>query len=108
MSHPSILVVGKVAGLSKKLDWYSQLPLFGKRVINLRALHQNEEITEKLTSLGADVIQLPLIKFKPILSEQKKISRRFLTPFTTLIFTSSNGVEFFMKSLFKKAVMYEI
>ena len=99
VSHPSILVVGKVAELSHTLDWYSKLPLFGKRIINLRPLNQGQSLTEKLSDLGAEVVEHPMIHIKPIMNEQKIISKAFLAPFTKIIFTSANGVEQFMMAL---------
>lgn len=99
VSHPSILVVGKVAELSHTFDWYSKLPLFGKRIINLRTLKQGQILSEKLMDLGAEVIEYPMITIDPIMNEQKIISKAFLAPFTKIIFTSANGVEQFMMSL---------
>lgn len=74
-------------------------PLAEMRVVVLRSIEQSKELEESLTSLGADVVLCPMIQFEAIPSSMDKVSSAFLLPFSTLIFTSANGVEFFMKAL---------
>jgi|694.fasta_scaffold19506_9 uroporphyrinogen III methyltransferase/synthase len=76
-------------------------PLAGTRVIVLRSVQQAMDFVKKLEALGAEVIQCPLIELVPISSALDQIDRNFLDPFTAVIFTSANGVRFFVEALIK-------
>ena len=61
ISSPAIIFVGEVVRNHTEIDWYEQLPLFGRRVVITRTRDQNSELREKLEVLGAEVLELPLI-----------------------------------------------
>lgn len=102
LGTPALLVVGNVAGLADQLGWVHTLPLFGKRVIILRAVHQAQPLITELSLLGAEAIALPLLSFEPNERAQKRVTPNFLKKFTVLIFTSANGVDAFFNALFTK------
>lgn len=77
-------------------------PMSGIKVIVLRSIDQSQDLTDDLSELGADVIQCPMIKIVPTKKELQKVNASFLSSFNTLIFTSANGVRFFMNALFEK------
>lgn len=104
ISHPSIIVIGKVAKLAKTLSWWEKLPLSGKRVILLRTLTQSQELTQALSDQGAEVIQYPLLNLSPARKALEKITQKMLSPFTMLIFTSPNAVEFFLDACRKTQI----
>jgi uroporphyrinogen III methyltransferase/synthase len=62
---PATLVVGRVAGLRPHLRWYDERPLFGRRVLVTRPRDQAVELVDRLTMLGAEAIEVPLIRIEP-------------------------------------------
>ncbi|MGA8164972.1 MAG: uroporphyrinogen-III synthase [Waddliaceae bacterium] len=82
----------------------SLFPLAGYRVVVLRAVEQAYELKKALLSLGAQVIACPMIECKEIPSASGQLSSSFLQPFQIVIFTSANGVKFFMQALDDNAV----
>ncbi len=99
MTHPAILVVGEVARLGQDLNWHQTLPLSGHRFWVCRPYHQQQELEDALSALGAEVLQVPLIKLTPIHSALVQITSDYLRSYTQLIFTSSNAVTYFFKQL---------
>ena len=77
--------------------------LQGKRVIITRAREQAEEFSRKLESLGATVIKFPTIRFAPP-EDWKEVDEAIarLEDYDWLIFTSVNGVKFFLRRLKEK------
>ncbi len=100
MKPPATIIVGEVVKLREKLNWFERLPLFGRRIVVTRAKEQAEELTVRLRSLGADVIEFPTIEIRPpenCAPLDAALSR--LTSYDWLIFTSANGVRFFLDRL---------
>lgn len=75
-------------------------PLQNKRIVVTRALSQAAEFMEKLQTSGAEVVHLPTIEFGPP-DSWKSCDRALqnLSRFDWLVFTSTNGVRFFMERL---------
>ncbi|HEX9548349.1 MAG TPA: uroporphyrinogen-III C-methyltransferase, partial [Acidimicrobiales bacterium] len=59
MEPPVTMVVGGVASLA--LSWFESRPLFGRRIVVTRAREQASELSDRLRSLGAEAIELPVI-----------------------------------------------
>ncbi len=94
---PALLIVGEVVSLRGSLAWYDQLPLFGKTVIVTRTRRQASILAEKLTSLGAEVIEAPAIAVEPAADTAAVDSAlNGMGRFDWLVFTSPNGVEAFV------------
>ncbi|MBS1788898.1 MAG: hydroxymethylbilane synthase [Acidobacteria bacterium] len=75
-------------------------PLAGRRVIVTRSPKQSSEMVRFLEKLGAEVIACPTIEIKPPASwEQMDSALAKLSWFDWLAFTSSNGVEYFLRRL---------
>jgi uroporphyrinogen III methyltransferase/synthase len=77
-------------------------PLAGKRIVVTRAQGQAGELAEKLCALGAEVIEFPTIEIRPAEDYaplDAAIAR--LSSYDWLIFTSANGVRFFLERLAK-------
>jgi len=100
MKPPATIIVGEVVMLRGKLDWYERLPLFGKRVVVTRAKGQADALSAKLRALGADAIELPTIEIRPP-SDSGPLDRAIaqLPTYDWLIFTSANGVHYFVERL---------
>ena len=100
MKPPAVLVIGKVVALRRKLNWFERRPLFGRRIVVTRAQTQASELAARLEALGADVIEMPVIRIEPPedpapLAE----AARRAGEFDWIIFTSVNGVSAFFEAL---------
>lgn len=100
LKPPATVIIGEVVALHRKLSWFEKLPLFGKRIVVTRAQEQAGELSERLCSLGADAIELPVISIQPP-QDCAPLDRAIahLGDYDWLIFTSANGVRFFLKHL---------
>ena len=98
---PAIIVVGDVVGLRDELNWFETKPLFGKRIVVTRAREQASGFLQELASLGADCIQFPTIEIIPPDSwEPLDTAISDLESYQWLLFTSVNGVKYFLKRLY--------
>jgi len=95
VTAPAITIMGGVVELGKSLAWKKNLPLSGKRLVVTRAAKQASGIASRLTALGAEVIETPMIETRDVvLSGWENLAN-----FDLLAFTSVNGVESFFKQL---------
>ena len=62
---PAMIIIGPVVKESPGYSWYESKPLFGKRVVVTRTRRQASKLVRKLTGLGADVMELPMIRVRP-------------------------------------------
>ncbi len=99
-TDPAILVVGKVANLREYLRWFDDRPLFGRRIVVTRSREEAGELVEMLEELGAEPIQAPAIRIMPA-EDVEPLDRAAaeIGTFDWVIFTSANGVDFFMRRL---------
>jgi uroporphyrinogen III methyltransferase/synthase len=104
LKPPATIIIGEVVGLRDKLNWFERLPLFGRRIVVTRARGQAEALSSRLRALGADVIELPLIEIQPA-SDYDPLDQAIanLGIYDWLIFTSVNGVRFFLERLDRSA-----
>jgi uroporphyrinogen-III synthase len=78
------------------------LPLTGRRVVLTRAGHQNSELHAKLAALGAEVVELPLIRVtKSVRNEDLAEVFPELGGYDWIAFTSANGVRFYFEEFFR-------
>lgn len=74
------------------------LSLSGRRVAVTRAREQASELAGKLTALGAEVIELPLIRISKEISKDNLADVMLeLGSYDWIVFTSANGVRFFFE-----------
>ncbi|MBD2296539.1 uroporphyrinogen-III synthase [Anabaena sphaerica FACHB-251] len=79
-------------------------PLAGKTILVTRSVGQSSQFSDRLTAEGATVIELPALEIGPPSSWQpldQAISK--LSTFNWLIFTSTNGVDYFFSRLQAKS-----
>jgi len=100
IAPPALTIIGEVVNLKPLIQWYETLPLFGKTVVITRAEDQADSMLELLQESGAEPVLYPVIQTVPPdnwdLMDQT-LSR--LSEYHGLIFTSANGVKFFMRRL---------
>jgi uroporphyrinogen III methyltransferase/synthase len=100
LKPPATIIVGDVVKLRDKLSWYEKLPLFGRRIVITRAREQASVLADLLHGLGAEVIELPTIRIEPAANYaplDQAIAN--LRTYDWLIFTSANGVRYFLERL---------
>lgn len=74
--------------------------LSGQRIVVTRARHQAAQLSARLRTLGAQVIEFPTIEIRPALDYGPLDEAiRNLPSYDWLIFTSANGVRFFLERL---------
>ena len=97
---PALIVVGQVVALRSKLNWFERLPLFGQRIVVTRPREQAGTLCARLRDLGADVVSLPTIEIRPP-EDWRPLDRTLerLDQYDWLIFTSANGVRYFIERL---------
>ena len=97
---PGLLVVGPVAGLKRRLDWFEERPLFGRRYVVTRSREQASALSGRLRELGAEVLELPAITLKPLpLNLAMRRALLGLRRADWAVFSSANGVEHFFARL---------
>ena len=100
---PALTIVGEVVNLKPHSDWYETLPLFGKTFVITRPEEQSENFMAGLLERGAEPFLFPVIEtvppedWQPLDTAIQKLDR-----YDGLIFTSVNGVKFFMRRLKEK------
>jgi uroporphyrinogen III methyltransferase / synthase len=88
---PAITVVGAVAELAEQLAWRAPAPLSGHTVAVTRARAQASELARRLRELGAEVVQAPVIRIRPLPGDAT--APLDLSPYDLICLTSPNGVE---------------
>jgi uroporphyrinogen III methyltransferase/synthase len=98
---PAVLVVGGVAALHDRLNWWESRPLYGKTVVVTRSRAQASSLVALLAAAGACCLEVPTIEVAPP-DDFGPLDRAIqdLSRFQWLIFTSVNGVAAFMARLF--------
>lgn len=82
------------------LNWYESLPLFGLSVIVTRGQGQAAELSSRLRAAGAESIEVPAIEIQPAADPGPlDDALAALDAYDWLIFTSANGVRFFLDRL---------
>ncbi|HEX5108852.1 MAG TPA: uroporphyrinogen-III C-methyltransferase, partial [Vicinamibacterales bacterium] len=97
---PAILIVGRVVGFRDYLRWFDSRPLFGRRVLVTRPREQAAELVERLTALGAEAVEAPMIQIVPPhdLAPLRQAAAS-ADQFDWIVFTSANAVDAFMHAL---------
>jgi uroporphyrinogen III methyltransferase/synthase len=84
---PSITVIGAVAGLAQEISWLAAGPLAGRTVAVTRARAQASGLARRLGELGAQVIEAPVIRTRPLRGPPLDPA-----PYDLVCLTSPNGV----------------
>ncbi|KXU37800.1 hypothetical protein AXK12_01150 [Cephaloticoccus capnophilus] len=77
-------------------------PLAGRRIAITRAREQAGELSAKLAALGAEVLELPLIKISQSIDKQELADVLLeFGSYDWIVFTSANGVRYFFQEFFR-------
>lgn len=100
IESPALTIIGEVVGLRSRLDWFQKKPLRGKTILVTRARAQASGLVRELAQRGARVLEFPTIEILAP-SEPSHIDReiRRLTGYDWVVFTSTNGVQFFFERM---------
>lgn len=90
---PAVTIVGEVVRLRDELQWFDTSPLFGRSVVVTRTREGNSALADLLRAKGANVVELPLIKFVET-SDPPTLYRTLsqLRTYAWVIVTSQQGV----------------
>ncbi|MBV8637657.1 MAG: uroporphyrinogen-III C-methyltransferase [Candidatus Eremiobacteraeota bacterium] len=100
LEAPAIVIVGDVVTLRDELRWFDRTPLFGKRVLITRPVHQAEQFARALYARGVEPLLASTIAIVPpddVHAAHREIDR--LEQYAWVVFTSQNGVEAFFDRL---------
>jgi uroporphyrinogen III methyltransferase/synthase len=97
---PALLVVGDVVARRPALRWFEERPLFGRRVLVTRPSDEAGRAAADLEALGAEVLLAPTVTIGPP-ADPSGLDRAIdrLDEFDWLVFTSANGVRYFLDRL---------
>ena len=97
---PALTIVGDVVRLRDNLRWFDTKPLFGKRILVTRAVHQAGSLAALLRDEGAQPILAPTIRIAPP-SDAGPLhdAVTHLDCYDWVLFTSSNTVDAFFSSI---------
>ncbi len=101
LGAPSVVVIGEVVSYAPMLDWYSRLPLAGKRIVVTRTREQAGQLSASLSALGAEVVELPTIRIVPPTDKKDFAAAVVDCPrYDWLVFSSPNGVKRFFEAFY--------
>ncbi|BDS05038.1 hypothetical protein NT6N_00780 [Oceaniferula spumae] len=98
---PAVGVIGNIIKEMDKIKWYEDRPLKGKRIVVTRSQEQASGLVSELTALGADVLELPVLRI--VDPQNKQEFAELVTAAHTydwLVFSSTNGVRRFFDAFF--------
>jgi uroporphyrinogen III methyltransferase/synthase len=103
ITNPAVVVIGEVAALRKKMRWFDQQPLFGRRIVITRPPHQIGEMARQLRAKGADAVVVPAITIAPPPDPTRlEAALDVLGSYELVAFTSANGVSCVFEALARK------
>jgi uroporphyrinogen III methyltransferase/synthase len=102
LQPPATVVVGEVVGLRPNLDWISQKPLWGLKVLVTRNQAKAGYLSGLLSDEGAEVTSIATFELKPLrLNRRGKEMIGKSGEYEWIIFSSVNAVEVFFSHRLK-------
>jgi uroporphyrin-III C-methyltransferase len=99
ISAPVISVIGWPVVLRDEIQWFESRPLFGRQIVVTRAAQTSTALSDNLTELGADVIEMPATRIARLDLSPLREEMKNLDEYGWLIFTSRNAVSIFWEQL---------
>jgi uroporphyrinogen III methyltransferase/synthase len=99
---PVVAIIGAAVGHAITPSCSVSKPLIGQTVLLTRPQHQAQAIARQLTRLGAGVLYQPAIEIGPP-RDWTPVDEacRHLSEFDWIVFSSANGVEYFLQRLWE-------
>ena len=100
---PAIIVIGEVVRCRDTLSWFDKKPLFGQKILITRPKDQSAELIVMLEDLGGEALEFPTIQTIPA-NDYTSLDNAIeqIDCYDWLIFTSANGVSYFIERLLAK------
>lgn len=98
LKSPAVIVVGKVCGLSDRLDWFTPLSLHGRTLVVTRPKGRAGTLSARLRALGAEVLECPCIE-TVLRGDLSPLDLALACPHDWAVFTSPAGVELAVRAL---------
>ena len=97
---PAIIVIGEVVGRRELLGWIERRPLYGRSVVVTRARAQASGLARTLRLLGAEVVELPAIRFESrVESDAVRRAVEEIESYSLVCLTSPNAVRLLFEAL---------
>jgi uroporphyrinogen III methyltransferase/synthase len=102
LKPPALTIIGQVVSMRETMNWFESRPLFGQTIVVTRTRQQASDLSDRLSALGADVIEAPTIELAPP-ADWRAIDDALAraAEYDWIVFTSANGVEFTRRRLFE-------
>lgn len=100
---PAVIIIGEVVNLREKLSWFEQKKLLGKNILVTRPQAQATSFVEMIEREAGSAVLAPTINIKAA-EDDKPLQKavKNLAKYSHLIFTSVNGVKYFIQALEKQ------
>ena len=96
---PAITIVGEVVRLRDEIAWLERRPLAAQRIVVTRARAQASSLSVRLRELGAEVVEMPAIRFEAFDPAPLYRALDSVREYDWLIFTSQNAVELVWRAM---------
>ena len=104
---PAVTVVGEVARMRERIQWFDNRPLSGLRVLVTRTREQASELSRLLAEHGAEPIELPTIEIVETADAGEidaAIAELRTSAYNWVIFTSPNAIAVFVRLLAERGL----
>ena len=97
---PAVIIVGDVAGERRTTNWFTSRPLFGRTVLVTRPEHQADDLATQLAQPGCERARASRRSKSADPRDWSPVDAAIgrLAEFDWLVFSSSNGVEYFFRA----------
>jgi uroporphyrinogen III methyltransferase/synthase len=100
LGPPAIVLTGPVAARRETIAWLERRPLHHRTVVVTRARAQASGVSDALSALGAQVIELPVIRIVPrIDSPEVREAIQAIHTYALVCLTSPNGARLLFEAL---------
>jgi uroporphyrinogen III methyltransferase / synthase len=100
LKAPALILIGPIVELRSQLQWFEKRPLFGKKILITRPREQASGLGRRIEQLGGKAVLLPAVAVREP-GDWGPLDRALadLKSQQWLVFTSANGVQFFLNRL---------